>query len=936
MLDVFDFLQHKGGDPEKVKESQRRRYAPEGVVEEIQSLYKDARATKYAASQAKQKINAIQKDIQTRKKAKESVDDLLREKAELENEMKGIEASAIPKDIALQKKLMTIGNYVHDSVPISDDEHNNALIRNWSPEGVTLEKRECLSHHEVLTRIEGFDPERAQKIVGHRGYCLTGYGLFLNDALSNYGKHFLHKRGYKAIQPPYFMFREYMAKTAQLEQFDEELYRVVEDESNKESDKYLIATSEQPISALHAGEWMQKKDLPIKYAGFSTCFRKEAGAHGKEAWGIFRVHQFEKIEQFLFTEPEKSWEAFDAMIAISEEFYKSLGLPYQIVAIVSGALNNAAAKKYDLEAWFPYQSEFKELVSCSNCTDYQARALEIRYGAKQLTEVRKKYVHALNSTLCATERALCCVLENYQTAEGVKVPDVLRKWMPDEIDFIPYTKDLPRDSTSRKAKGKAPGLEPKLPSAVNRAADKMEKPLTCPFCNFEDTDVYFLLQHVNLHHPEDGDAPYLVKAGQEQTQHVRSMEGAPDMVECPCGEFCLLAEFQDHLDLHGAEDTDFTNIDIPTEDVAPFTMSRGKASVSSMQSSLCDSPQDASSIRSPSFSNTSLLTQSPRYASRHHYEETSSAKEAIELSKGVHKNPTPTINSLRQPARLSQAELGPYHNEAKMPRWLREMLEEGAKVSVTNQISRDGRLLRIESVANEIRGVVPVLAQLCAQDDHISRAYLCHPDVTDVVKMSKEGGFCGSGHEHFTGRIPSILQLQDMIEHAWDLGFNLTGRFETGGVRGTRKYIGTPETLHWDRANATPRCTADAFVELGNSSLKIDRSQVHYDLLKTVEEYFRQSSPNISQKVRRTSLPPIYFQHRVGFERRKSGACNLLVLDPMFKPSPGITRLLGSHFRCGQPEKLLKAYRRGDSYLKKYKSFEILKYVVLVKALNIY
>lgn len=213
------------------------------------------------------------------------------------------------------------------------------------------------------------------------------------------------------------MRRDYMAKTAQLEQFDEELYKVTEDEKHRESDKYLIATSEQPLSALHDGEWLQSNDLPIRYAGYSTCYRKEAGAHGKDAWGIFRVHQFEKIEQFVLTKPESSWQAFDEMIGISEEFYQSLQIPYQVVAIVSGALNNAAAKKYDLEAWFPFQSEFKELVSCSNCTDYQSRALEIRYGAKQMTEVRKKYVHALNSTLCATERALCCILENYQTDE---------------------------------------------------------------------------------------------------------------------------------------------------------------------------------------------------------------------------------------------------------------------------------------------------------------------------------------------------------------------------------------------------------------------------------------------------------------------------------------------------------------------------------------
>ncbi|KAL8745673.1 MAG: hypothetical protein Q9190_002213 [Brigantiaea leucoxantha] len=170
--------------------------------------------------------------------------------------------------------------------------------------------------------------------------------------------------------------------------------------------------------------------------------------------GIFRVHQFEKIEQFLITKPEDSWQAFDDMIGLSEEFYQSLGIPYQIVAIVSGALNNAAAKKYDLEAWFPYQGNYKELVSCSNCTDYQSRALDIRYGIKKALDTKKVYVHALNSTLCATERALCCILENYQTETGVTVPDVLRKYIPGNPDFIEYTKDLPKDTTSQKGKDK--------------------------------------------------------------------------------------------------------------------------------------------------------------------------------------------------------------------------------------------------------------------------------------------------------------------------------------------------------------------------------------------------------------------------------------------------------------------------------------------------
>ena len=202
----------------------------------------------------------------------------------------------------------------------------------------------------------------------------------------------------------------------------------------------MIATSEQPISAFHANEWFEKPSemLPLRYGGVSSCFRKEAGAHGKDTWGIFRIHQFEKVEQFVLTEPQYSWIMFEEMIGTSEAFYQSLNLPYRIVSIVSGALNNAAAKKYDLEAWFPFFGEYKELVSCSNCTDYQSRSLEIRCGIKKLGDREKVYVHLLNATLTATERTLCCILENYQTPEGLIVPKVLRSYLGG-ADFIPYT-----------------------------------------------------------------------------------------------------------------------------------------------------------------------------------------------------------------------------------------------------------------------------------------------------------------------------------------------------------------------------------------------------------------------------------------------------------------------------------------------------------------
>lgn len=370
---------------------------------------------------------------------------------------------------ALRIKTIAIGNIVGPAVPISQTEGDNAVVRTWHPDGPNAQvehKTTILPHHEVLLRLDAVDLDRGQKVAGHRGYYLTNDGLDLNQALISYGLDFLRKRGYKKVQPPFFMRKEQMAKTAQLEDFDEALYKVTGEGDDGEGEKYLIATSEQPISAMHSDEWFEspEKQLPIKYAGYSTCFRKEAGAHGRDTWGIFRVHQFEKVEQFIITEPDKSWPMLDAMIEASEAFYQSLGLPYRVVAIVSGALNLAAAMKYDLEAWFPFQGAYKELVSCSNCTDYQARRLEVRCGVKKQGDTRKNYVHMLNGTLCATERALCCLVENYQTetvrayfvrrllltlSQGLVIPEVLRPYMQGR-EFIEFTKELPVTKTKAK------------------------------------------------------------------------------------------------------------------------------------------------------------------------------------------------------------------------------------------------------------------------------------------------------------------------------------------------------------------------------------------------------------------------------------------------------------------------------------------------------
>ncbi|OMJ96183.1 hypothetical protein SteCoe_368 [Stentor coeruleus] len=451
-IDINKIRPEKGGDPEAVKKSQEIRFKDVGLVDEAMALDQEWRKKNFAVQQKQKELNQVQKVISEKKKASKGADSCAEElkqteeiNAELE-QLKKIEADAHK---LLEQKVWKLGNIVHESVPVSKNEDDNRIERTWGePNRMTIDNTPGhYFHHAVLARIDGYDSERGQKIVGHRGYFLKGYGLLLNQALINYGLQFLMQRKYTLLQPPFFMTRSKMALTAELADFDEQLYKVSTGEEGEEG-FYMIATSEQPISCMHHGEWLEEKTLPIRYGGYSSCFRKEAGAHGKDTWGIFRIHQFEKVEQFCITTPEASWEMHDEMIRIDEEFYQSLGIPYRIVAIVSGELNGAAAKKYDLEGWFPGYGTFRELVSCSNCTDFQARATETRCGIKKQNEAEKRYVHMLNATLCATERTLCCLLENYQTAEGVVVPPVLRPFMGG-LEFIPYARELTKKEISQ-------------------------------------------------------------------------------------------------------------------------------------------------------------------------------------------------------------------------------------------------------------------------------------------------------------------------------------------------------------------------------------------------------------------------------------------------------------------------------------------------------
>lgn len=457
-IDINLLRCEKGGDPARVAESEKRRGRDPSTVDLLVAADKRWREAIYSLEQGRKELNAVSKEIGRLKKAdpKAPCDDLVDKTAEIKAKLQSLEAEAAESAATRDSLLHRIGNVVHDSIPVSTDEANNKMVRTWgTPRKIQVDGTPGkLHHHEILAKLQGVDFKKGVDAAGHRGYYLKGPGVLLNMALIQYGLVFLMKKGYLPVQPPYFIRKPVMAAAAELKDFEETLYRIPHESSSQapaadgvassaqgksgeaadKDDMFLIATSEQPLCALHMNERIEEKQLPKRYVGFSTCFRKEAGSHGKDCWGIFRVHQFEKIEQFCITAPDKSWDMHEEMIATAEEFYQSLGLPYRVVSIVTGALNDAAAKKYDLEAWFPGYDDFRELVSCSNCTDFQARDLDIRLGYKKdgvpdATLETKPFVHMLNGTLVATQRCMCCILENYQTPTGVKVPHALVPFM---------------------------------------------------------------------------------------------------------------------------------------------------------------------------------------------------------------------------------------------------------------------------------------------------------------------------------------------------------------------------------------------------------------------------------------------------------------------------------------------------------------------------
>ena len=367
----------------------------------------------------RQKKNEMSIKISETKKTGNEASTIIQEMQSISAELTKLEEVQQKTELEYSKLALTIPNLLDKSVPRGDSSVNKE-IRKWGD--VPKFDFEIKDHIDISENLNLLELERAAKTAGARFYYLKGDLVKLNQSLIQFGLDFLSENGYTMFQPPYMINRKSMEGAVILDDFEDVIYKI------EDQDLYLIGTSEHAMVSMHGNEILDGNSLPARYASISPCFRKEAGAHGKDQKGIFRVHQFEKIEQFVFSKPDDSDNQHEKMIAITEEFFQKLEIPYRIVLLASGDMGKISAKTYDLEAWMAGQNAYREVASCSNCLDYQSRRLKIRFRDK--TNEDTQYAHTLNSTLVATERTMVAIMENFQTKDGhINIPDALQKYM---------------------------------------------------------------------------------------------------------------------------------------------------------------------------------------------------------------------------------------------------------------------------------------------------------------------------------------------------------------------------------------------------------------------------------------------------------------------------------------------------------------------------
>jgi len=406
---------------EEVKKSIKKRGKDEklGLVDEVYKKDIEWRKLKTRTDELRMQRNRVSKEISEAKKANKSVAKLMKEANSIPDEIASIEKKADKLRSEIDTSLSLIPNILHKSVPTGKDEKKNVEVRKWGK--IPKFDFQLVNHAELAEKWGQADFDAGRTNAGQGFNYLIKDLALLDHALQRYGFDFILNKGFIPVVPPMMLnFETLLGALNGLKDFEDVVYKV------EKENLYLIGTAEHPLASMLKGKTIKKEELPLKFAALTACFRKEIGAHGVDTKGLYRMHQFNKVEQVVFSLPEDSFKILEEMQSLTEEFFQSLKIPYRVIEICSGDLGAKFAKQYDIEAWFPRQGAYGEVTSCGNCTDFQARALNIKYWDKG----ERKLVHILNNTMVATSRAMVAILENYQQKDGtVKVPQVLEPYM---------------------------------------------------------------------------------------------------------------------------------------------------------------------------------------------------------------------------------------------------------------------------------------------------------------------------------------------------------------------------------------------------------------------------------------------------------------------------------------------------------------------------
>jgi seryl-tRNA synthetase len=412
-----------------IKESLKRRKS-DYPIDRLLDLDKGWREEKGRLQELQAKRNSASLEISELKKKGTEIKSKVESLGVLKEEIEELEKGVLKKEQEIEKLIWNIPNVLDGSVPVGDPPEANKILKTWG----TIKEKEGISHEEILTKLGLLDIERAAKTTGSRFYYLRGDLVLLEQSLLRYALDKMSKKGHTLILPPFMIRKKYYTGVAPLGVFEDALYRIsesneaaaIKEVEHLDDELFLISTAEHPLASMHADETLLAEELPLKYAGISPSFRREAGSHGKDTKGIFRVHQFNKVEQFIYCRQEDEKRYFDELLANSEEFMQELGIPYQLVLLCSGDTGYQMAKTVDYEGYFPGQKAYRELGSCSTASTWQSMRLNIRYEEGN----EKKYVYTLNNTAISAERTLACIVENYVNADGtITVPDVLVPYM---------------------------------------------------------------------------------------------------------------------------------------------------------------------------------------------------------------------------------------------------------------------------------------------------------------------------------------------------------------------------------------------------------------------------------------------------------------------------------------------------------------------------